>query len=449
MKKMTIKDIREMGLLGQLGQLGPLGRLGLLGRLGPLGRLGLLGRLGQLGQLGLLGRLGLLGQLGQLGTLGRLGLLGLLGPLGLMGCSADDEGREGTTVEVMPCTRQFVLVESGNFSSQNGQDSHEYQSGLNTSTRAWVPPTGYSLHDGDEPIELFFTSDGNAPEESHLYKSNDGKWRSSYNLDPTTYYLYGMMPLLPGIGASVTDPYGGNESYSDGAILTLTGLPAVTTTDIGVIVGAKNGKDDYSSSTDYTVTGLTTGDFRYEAAVTNHVYLLFDHLYAAMRFRYKVYSTYAELRTIKLKGVSVKAGDASAKAAVNVTIPLSATGNDTSPLGTITYTPAGSTAVTTPIFADATGITLQTGTPTDYIACFAPMGVTELTLTSTYDVYDRKGNLIRRDCTADNKIVLRERFNVGVASRGTMYSLTLTVNPTYLYVLSDPDLDNPTLLIED
>jgi hypothetical protein len=364
-----------------------------------------------------------------------------------MGCSADDEGREGTTVEVMPCTRQFVLVESGNFSSQNGQDSHEYQSGLNTSTRAWVPPTGYSLHDGDEPIELFFTSDGNAPEESHLYKSNDGKWRSSYNLDPTTYYLYGMMPLLPGIGASVTDPYGGNVHYSEGAILTLTGLPAVTTTDIGVIVGAKNGKDDYSSNTDYTVTGLTTGDFRYEAAVTNHVYLLFDHLYAAMRFRYKVYSTYAELRTIKLKGVSVKAGDASAKAAVNVTIPL--TGNGYSPLGTITYTPAGSTAVATPIFADATGVTLQTGTPTDYIACFAPMGVTELTLTSTYDVYDRKGNLIRRDCTADNKIVLRERFNVGVASRGTMYSLTLTVNPTYLYVLSDPDLDNPTLLIED
>ena len=58
-------------------------------------------------------------------------------------------------------------------------------------------------------------------------------------------------------------------------------------------------------------------------------------------------------------------------------------------------------------------------------------------------VYDRKGNLIRKGCEATNKIPDLE------ASRGQRVQLNLTVNPTYLYVLSDPDLDNPTVKVEN
>ena len=58
------------------------------------------------------------------------------------------------------------------------------------------------------------------------------------------------------------------------------------------------------------------------------------------------------------------------------------------------------------------------------------------------------GNLIRKDCQAENTIDLRKWFgNDLMTTRGHSYSLTITVLPTYLYVLSDPDLDNPTLTI--
>ena len=68
-------------------------------------------------------------------------------------------------------------------------------------------------------------------------------------------------------------------------------------------------------------------------------------------------------------------------------------------------------------------------------------------LHSTYDVYDRMDNLIRKGCVAVNKIDVRSRFNQDL-KRGYMYTLNLTVMPTYLYVLSDPDLDNPTVTVK-
>ena len=65
---------------------------------------------------------------------------------------------------------------------------------------------------------------------------------------------------------------------------------------------------------------------------------------------------------------------------------------------------------------------------------------TYMKITSTYDVYDKKGNLMR-ECTVENKL---KAMNV---NHGMEYTVTLTVAPTYLYVLSDEDLNNPTIKI--
>ena len=61
----------------------------------------------------------------------------------------------------------------------------------------------------------------------------------------------------------------------------------------------------------------------------------------------------------------------------------------------------------------------------------------------TYDVYDKEGNKTRANCVAENKLPA-DQIVAGLNKRTT---LTLMVNPTYLYVLSDPDLDNPTVVI--
>ena len=71
-----------------------------------------------------------------------------------------------------------------------------------------------------------------------------------------------------------------------------------------------------------------------------------------------------------------------------------------------------------------------------------------LTIECSYDVYDTHvttehpyGNLIREGCTATNKV------KVSGMAPGVRKTLTLTVTPTYLYMLSDDDLNNPTIVI--
>jgi hypothetical protein len=80
----------------------------------------------------------------------------------------------------------------------------------------------------------------------------------------------------------------------------------------------------------------------------------------------------------------------------------------------------------------------------DVTGYFLPAYASTLSIVSTYDVYDKKGNKIREDCKATNS--LASMLN-GI-QRGKKRPIKLTVNPTYLYVLSDPDLDNPTITIE-
>lgn len=77
-----------------------------------------------------------------------------------------------------------------------------------------------------------------------------------------------------------------------------------------------------------------------------------------------------------------------------------------------------------------------------FLGCFTPGSSSHFLLRSTYDVYDKAGNKIRKDCTAENKLSLTSDL-----SRGKMHTVNITVTPTYLYVLSDPDLDNPTVTI--
>ena len=168
-----------------------------------------------------------------------------------------------------------------------------------------------------------------------------------------------------------------------------------------------------------------------------------DHLYASVQFSMKIdaESEYASLRTIKLKTMTLNTNIGS----VNATISLTHNTTGASPITDVTYTPSGSSSTTTTeIFNSDEGVALDKTTPLTINACYVPLPTlsADLTLVTTYDVYDSKGNLIRQNCTATNKLPNLE------AVRGQRVQVNMTVNPTYLYVLSDPDLDNPTLSIE-
>ena len=364
--------------------------------------------------------------------------MGLIGLMGLMGCSKEEEEQlsADTSIEVMG-----------------------YMAGFDENTlvtRSWAPTSPYLLYDeSDNSIGIAFTQDGPEPKMGYFFKSS-GKWRTNVeNIVPTTtYYLYGYVPHYGGISMSITDRDGdydgANANYSVGAKVSLRNVPAVMPSDLCVVIGAKNGTDKE------TVTGLRSGDFAYSASASaegNFVFLLFDHLYAALRINMKVYGDYNALRTIKLKSLSMttKASDATSSQKTDIVVDLKATdisNPEESPIQTITYIPRGE-EITEPLtFWSSDGEELTTDFK-PFTGHFMPDGITTLILTSVYDIYDKQGNLIRKDCKATNTMLLSELLTGQVTTRrACRYTINMTIKPTYLYMLSEPDLNNPTVEVE-
>ena len=379
----------------------------------------------------------------------------------LVACSDDGDGlRQRTTFEAMPGATEYV-------------EETETRATLATRTDP-VWPAPYKTYDQinnlfpnqkdlvHKSIGVFFTKDGQAPiEGTFTYRNNS--WHLTTEIDANTYQLYGYIPKEDAASASIA----ANGTYSNGAILNLVGLRTLTPSDVCVIIGAKS----------ESAVGFTMGNFDVNiAAVTkgekssNKIYLLFDHIYAALRFNFKIDAEYAALRTIKLRKLELIAyGDDSGggvKAKFNATITLQKTAGTSPIVGNITYTPDESSANVAPVALyewdenPANDVVLDDEEPTNFMGTFVPGINTYFKLRSTYDVYENTSKsgehiLLRQNCVAENTIDLREKFFAELeyvggkyySKRGHCYNYTITVHPTYLYVLSHPDLDNPSVSI--
>ena len=67
-----------------------------------------------------------------------------------------------------------------------------------------------------------------------------------------------------------------------------------------------------------------------------------------------------------------------------------------------------------------------------------------------YDIYDKAGKITRMGATAVNSYTANMMDSEGhqiEVKRGNSYNIQITVEPTYLYQLSEYDLDNPSLII--
>ena len=350
-------------------------------------------------------------------------------------------------------------------------------------TRAWEIPTGYVPYDdGYQPIAIAFTQNGKEPMKGHFFKVDD-KWRTNVaEIKEENYYLYGFIPNLPVIKYEITDIHPSvddvgegdddndgetdikHDGYSLGAIMTLKDVPTVISQDFCVVIGAKEGPDKEHDN------GLRQGDFEYEAkAITevdgkkvdggNYVFLLFDHLYAALRVRMRVHDDYAALRTIKLKSLMLttkvpkeegeEGEEEPTTDKTDITIKLSANDGSASPIKELNFTPDGGEIEGGLEFWSSTYGEQLTNDFKPFIGHFMPSGITKLILTSTYDVYDKNNkNLIRQNCKVTNSVLLSELFTGQTKTeRGKRYTINMTIQPTYLYMLSEPDLDNPTVVV--
>ena len=337
-------------------------------------------------------------------------------------------------------------------------------------TRAWAIPSGYEAYEGGvQPIAIAFaeTNMDKSKLMGHFYKREDKDlWLTNVEFEAShDYYLYGFIPHLPVIKYGITDRNPGDDgdddsnpetdsetdgNFADGAIMTLQDVPTVMNNDFCVVIGAKHGTDKEHDS------GLRRGDFSFRtsqgAEGKDFVFLLFDHLYASLNVKMKVHEDYAELRTIKLKSLQLStiAGNDTTTKSTNVTIRLQSTdGSD--PIESVSFTPTpGSTIVKggMEFWSNGDGEQLTTSSK-QFIGHFMPNGITDFSLTSIYDVYDTKGNLIRKGCTARNSVKLKDLFTGQTQTeRGKRYTINMTIQPTYLFMLSNPDLDNPTVELE-
>ena len=426
-------------------------------------------------------------------------LMNLIGPMCLIGlissCSSELEGpgteveKERTPIQLVGYMPSYVEQTSptsearGRNNSQFSILNSQFSNGLTRTDPEWEPPTGYSLYTPSPQkttaIGTFFTKDSPSEyiERRIFFNNNetddpaDDHWYVEGKEAPTgDFYIYGYMPYN---AANVTiEPETVDEvtGYQKGAVLTFTDMNSISTMDICVIVGASHGTNAY------TPVSLQTGKFglctmkKGGSGYENYLFLLMEHLYAKLEFCFRVDAEYAALRTIKLRkvelmGYTYTLGNLSDKEVMkekgDIIVELKANNTGTSPIiNDILFRPDNTSNDMSPelLFeGDEELPTLTYTTETAYVPYFNLSGSGKVfyVLRSTYDVYDNnpspghpEGNLIRQGCVAENLIVPNDRFNLSQLSRGTKYTLQLTVMPTYLYMMSEPDLDNPSVTLE-
>lgn len=341
--------------------------------------------------------------------------------------------------------------------SDNGNVKDEPQGSQLRLSSATREGEGSNLNVTEGNIKVFVTTkDALAYEGSFNKNSTETIWNSN-NLaiqENTQYYIYGFMPNTGTVTSSIDKP--GGSDFSGGADLTLTGMPVFTDEDYRVIIGVQRVTDHV------TFTPATEGHYGYLSGIAsqNYVNLLMGHLYSQLQLRFCVDKTYYALRCIHLKEVKLKStyvanGD-KVTATLSLRDGLGLTGQVTysDPVATIPETPAewplltgGNEELKVEPEANAENpIYTVLSNTVNCAPCLFTANGAYLSIETTYDVYDRDktqehGNLIRENCKATNKI------QVSGMAPGVRKMLTLTVAPTYLYVLSDPDLDNPTIHI--
>lgn len=270
-----------------------------------------------------------------------------------------------------------------------------------------------------------------------VYNDASSPWYSTIKVTATgKYKVFGFMPAE----VSIDEANDGVSLTGSTATLTVNQMETVSDLDVCVVTGVKGG---ILAENEHVLPSI----FDYEAKeISGHGYgvsLLADHIYAAAEFRFKLVEKYNNLRTIKLKQVILK----NAKKAVTTTIKLAVGTTENgipNPISEITMADAAveGTAEAT-LFTSALGETLKT-TDAEVIKVtgyFAPGFSNDLVVESVYDVYDKEGQLLRVNSHAENKI----GSLVTSLERGKKKIVKMTVNPTYLYVLSDNDPDAPSV----
>ena len=296
---------------------------------------------------------------------------------------------------------------------------------------------------------------------SRLFYSMTTDWQSNITITDAgldnNYLIYGFMPIdAENVSISLLSP---NTNYKAGTTMSIKGLKVLTQTDPCVIVGV--GKLETSTS-DVTLK-WGTFDFTFKEGtsdVTDYMSILLDHIYSRYHFKVKIDADYAQLRTIKITKMTLEAlsnDGTQILGTVNATVNIQPNTTNSNPISSVTFSRNAGARMVTLFDKTATtntsytnGIVLDKNTSDFQEAgfCLAPGDQRVFRLTTEYEVYDREDKQIRTNKVSNtfNTANFKDKKITNTAP-GLEHTIQIIVNPTYFYVLSDSDLDNPTITI--
>lgn len=283
-------------------------------------------------------------------------------------------------------------------------------------------------------------------------------WKSTVTVkEGTQYYIYGFMPRGDADRAVISplpdaDTSGPDKGYAKGAQLTIKNYESLTSADVCVLVGVRN------ATAAEKITGpqspIELGNFGYKGMANgeNRIFVLLKHIYAGIHFRCSIDPAYHKLRCIRVTKLELIAKEISAKVDLTVKFVANDKGVDPVAPGAVTYTsytavgePGTTSTILFPYEGSLEEFEVPETTPESFLGCFVPNLVSDFVLRTTYNVYDKKGNLIRKDNVIENKINTTLIPKLKEIGAGEIVSVNMHVAPDYLYQLSGTDLDNPTI----
>lgn len=267
-------------------------------------------------------------------------------------------------------------------------------------------------------IRVFLHENTNVMEGVFKY-AGGSSWTAQIKLrsGEHSFRLYGIMPDDATVTKSLVS-YG-----NTGGSIQLENLVPVSENDYCVVTGVRQ----VASETDLTPAVRGTFSFNYISNSENYINLLFDHVYARLVFRMNVAADYDALRTIKVRRMRMEVSGASqfrAQVALANSVGISS----------VTFIPTGTGLCSNTFMEGETTLTTAvTDVASVQVIPYSTV-LSGLTLITEYDVYDKQGNKIA-ERTATNKLV----EPLAELQRAEERTLLITVDPSYLYVLSEQD----------
>lgn len=273
-------------------------------------------------------------------------------------------------------------------------------------------------------------------------------WRSGVKVEQNyDYNLYVYSNSMP----TATPP---TFSLTDGAALTFDGLDLITTLDplvcvaaSGAVLGDNPDPNDYPTLTQgsFSIGTITTIEVEEEERTTK-AFLAMDHLYSKATLSFRVDNQYSQLRKVRIKDVEIKIEKSTLSGNHTYGFPNNKLTLDANK--TYTGNPSsinlydGPTATAQPE-GENRYIELTTTFKEFGYFYFLPINpIPSMYLQVTYDVCDLNNNVVRADQTASNYSIFSSIDNSGGrAAAGTNYLVKILVSPSYLYQLSDDDLE--------